>query len=193
MGGLDVAIGLALAFGVWRGFRTGALLQVVGTAGWLVAFVAGTALMGPVGEAVAASLGVSARTAPVLGFVVVVALVVGALTAAAHSLRRVLQAIKLGGVDTLGGALLGGLRAAFGVSVLLLATGFAPIPGGGPLLVDEEDREASVLYEPVRALAPEVWSVVRVVTPGLQTALVDKFNTWQAGRPEALTGEERLD
>jgi membrane protein required for colicin V production len=193
VGGLDVVIGAALALGVWRGLKTGALTQIVGTVGWIVAFVVATALMAPVGEAVAASLGVSTRTGPVLGFVVVAAAVVAALAAAAHVLRRTLEAVKLGALDKLAGSAVGGLRAAFGLSVLLLATGFAPIPGGGPVVVSAQSREASVLYEPVRALAPEVWGAVRTVTPGLQAALVDKFNTWQAGRPEALTGEERLE
>ncbi len=193
MTGLDVVLGVVLAFGLWRGLRTGALMQVVGTVGWVLGFVAATALMGPVGEAAAASLGVSPRTAPVLGFIVVFGGVLAALTAAAHVARKALQAIQLGALDTAAGGALGALRAAFGLSVLLMATSFAPVPGAGPLLVDEADREASALYDPVKALAPEVWSVVRAVTPGLQAALVDKFHTWQEGRPEAVTGEEPLE
>ena len=87
MSGLDVVLGLVLAFGLWRGLRTGALMQAVGTVGWVLGFVAATALMAPVGEVVAASLGVSARTAPVLGFIVVFGAVLAALTVAAHVLR----------------------------------------------------------------------------------------------------------
>ena len=193
MNGLDAFLAVVLAFGLWRGLRTGALLQAVGTVGWVVGFVAATSLMGPVGEGVAASLGVSPRVAPVLGFVVVLGAVVAGLTALAHAIRKTLQAIKLGGVDTVAGGLLGALRAAFGLSVLLVTTGYSPLPGSGPLLIDEETREASVLYAPVEALAPEVWSVVRTITPGLQQALVDKFNSWQAGEPESVTGEEPLE
>ncbi|MDT0632538.1 CvpA family protein [Rubrivirga sp. S365] len=193
MGRLDLILGLVLAVGVWRGLRTGALAQVVGTVGWVFAFIAATALMEPVGAGVAAGLGVSERLAPVLGFVAVVAAVVVALTVAAHVLRKAAEAVRLGGVDRLAGGAVGGLRAAFGLSVLLLATGYAPIPGGGPVIVSAETREASVLYGPVEALAPEVWGAVRAVTPGLQAALVDKFNTWHEGEPEAVTGEERLE
>lgn len=182
MAGLDVALGLVLAFGVWRGVRTGALLQIVGTLGWAVGFVAAAALMGPVGEAVAAGLGVSERTGPVLGFVVVLGAVVAGLTAAAHVVRKTLEAVRLGSLDTLAGGAVGALRAAFGLSVLLLATSFAPVPGGDPLFLDPETREKSVLYGPVAAIAPEVWGVARAVTPGIQAALVDKFNTWQEGR-----------
>ena len=193
MGGLDLFLGAVLAFGLWRGVKTGALMQIVGSVGWVLAFVAATALMAPVGEITAASLGVSPRTAPVLGFIVVFGAVVAGLTVAARVLRKTLEAIKLGALDTAAGGAVGALRAAFGLSVTLLATGFAPIPGGGPLFVSEEARNASVLYDPVEALAPEVWHVVRTATPGLQTALVDKFNTWQEGEPEAVTGEEPLE
>lgn len=193
MNGLDGFLALVIGLGLWRGLRTGALLQVVGTAGWLVGFVAATSLMGPVGELVVASLGVSPRVGPVLGFVVVLGAVLAGLTALAHALRKTLQAIKLGGVDTVAGGGLGALRAAFGLSVLLITTSFSPLPGSGPLLIGEETREASVLYDPVEALAPEVWSVVRTATPGLQAALVDKFHSWQAGEPESVTGEEPLE
>lgn len=193
MGRLDLVLGLVLAVGVWRGLRTGALAQVVGTVGWVFAFVAAAALMEPVGAGVAAGLGVSERLAPVLGFVAVVAAVVAALTVAAHVLRKAVEAVRLGGVDRLAGGAVGGLRAAFGLSVLLLATGYAPIPGGGPVVVSAETREASALYGPVEALAPEVWGAVRAVTPGLQAALADKFSTWHEGEPEAATGEEPLE
>lgn len=188
-----MAIGVVLAFGVWRGRKTGALLQIVGTVGWVVGFVAATALMEPVGEVVAASLGVSERTGPVLGFIVVIGSVIAILTLGAHLLRKMLDAVKLGSLDTLAGAGVGGVRAAFGLSMALLASSFAPVPGGGPVLISADARDDSVLYDPVEALAPEVWGIVRTVTPGLQEALVDKFNTWQEGQPEAITGEEPLE
>lgn len=193
MNGLDAFLGGVLVFGFWRGLRTGALLQVVGTAGWLVGFVAATALMGPVGDLVAGSLGVSPRVAPVLGFVVVLGAVLAALLATAHTLRTTLQAIKLGGVDTLAGGVVGAVRAAFALSVLLITTSFSPLPGSEPLLIDSETRDGSVLYGPVEALAPEVWSIVRTATPGLQQALVEKFHSWQADESESVTGEEELE
>ena len=191
MGTLDVILAAVLGVGVWRGLRTGALLQLVGSVGWIAAFVLGTALMEPIGTVVSESLGTSERTAPVLGFIVVFGGVVAALTAAAHVVRTTLEAVKLGGLDKMAGAGVGGLRAAFGLSVLLLATAVAPIPGGGPILVSEETREASLLYRPIEAIAPELWDVVRAVTPGLQAAVVDKFNAWQEGGPEE--GEAPLE
>ena len=193
MNGLDVTLAVVLGLGVWRGLRTGATAQIVSTVGWVGAFIVATALMGPIGTIVAVSLGVSERTAPVLGFVVLFGAVIAALTVTGHALRATLKAVKLGALDALAGSGVGGLRAAFGLSVLLMTTSFAPLPGGGPLFVSAATREDSVLYEPVEAIAPEVWAAVRAVTPGLQAALVDKFNTWQEGRPESITGEAPLE
>lgn len=193
MSGLDAVIGAVLAFGMWRGLRSGALAQVVGTVGWVAGFVAATALMDPVGEVLAAVVGASERTAPLLGFVAVLGIVIAGLTVAAYVLRKALEAVKLGALDKAAGGGLGALRAAFALSVVLLTTSYAPIPGGGPVLVDADERDASLLYGPVQALAPEVWGAVRAATPGLQRALADKFHTWREGEPEAVTGEEPLE
>lgn len=193
MNGLDAALGLVLAFGIWRGVRTGALLQIVNSVGWVAGFIVATALMGPVGQLVAFSLGVSDRTAPVLGFVVTFGAVLIGLTVVATAFRKTLEAIKLGVLDKAAGGAFGAFRAAFGLSVFLLATSFSPLQGGEPLFVDSATRDESVLYEPVESLAPEVWGTIRAATPGLQRALVDKFNTWQEGRPESVTGEAPLE
>ena len=178
MNGLDLFLGAVLAFGVWRGLRTGAVLQIAGIAGWLLGFLVASAVMEPVGAVAADSLGVSPRAAPVLGFVVAFAGVVAGLAAVAHLVRKTLRAIKLGGVDALAGGAVGGLRSAFGLSVVMLMTAFAPTPGGAPLLIGEGTRDGSVLYEPVEALAPVVWDVARTVTPGIQQAISDRLNTY---------------
>ena len=191
MGSLDLFLAGVLGIGVWRGMRTGALRQLVGTAGWVVAFIVGTALMTPIGLVVSESLGTSERTAPVIGFIVTFGAVVAGLMALAHGVRKTLEAVKLGGIDKLAGAAVGGLRAAFGLSVILLAGAVAPIPGGGPVLISEETREASLLYQPIEAIAPELWDIVRKITPGMQEAIVDKFHAWQEGGPEE--GEAPLE
>ena len=175
---LDLVLAAGLGLGIWRGLTTGALLQIVGTLGWIVAFVLAAALMGPFGDAAAASLGVSGRVAPLLGFVVVFGLVAAGLTVAAHSVRKLLKAVKLGALDTLAGAALGFLRAVFGLSVFLRVTGVSILPGGEPLLISSETREASLLYGPVEAAAPVVWNAARAVFPGVQDRLGDLFNSF---------------
>ena len=189
MSGLDLFLAVLLGIGAYRGFKTGAVLQIAGIAGWVIGFFVATAVMEPVGAVAADSIGVSQRAAPMLGFVLALVAVIGAFTVAAHIVRKSLKAVKLGSLDTLGGGAVGALRSAFGLSVMLLVTGFAPTPGGQPLLVSEETRESSVLYDPVEALAPVVWDVAREVTPGMQAAISDRLNTWNEGEPVSEGGE----
>lgn len=184
---LDWVLAAGLGLGVWRGMKTGALAQAVGTVGWLLGFVVATAIMAPVGEMTTAALGVSTRTGPVLGFVVAFGLVVAGLAVAAHIVRKGLEAVKLGGVDRLAGAGVGALRAAFGLSVMLLVTGFSPIPERGPILISAETREAAILDDPIEPVAPFAWDLARGLVPGIQEAVADRFNTWQESR------EDRLD
>ena len=180
---LDLVLAALLALGLWRGLQTGALLQIVGTLGWVVAFVIATAVMGPFGDAAAASLGVSGRVAPLLGFVVAFGVVVVGLTVAAHGIRKTLKAVKLGAVDSLAGAFLGLVRAAFGLSVFLHVTGVSILPGGEPLLISSESRAASVLYPAVEAAAPAVWNAARTVFPGAQERLGSLFNSFDERPP----------
>jgi len=172
---LDLGILVVLGFGVWRGVRTGALRQLVGTVGLVVGLILGILLMNPVGSVVVSSLDVSERLAPVLGFVVTLTVVVAAAAVIAQLARKALSILRLGFLDRLAGAGVGGLRAALALSVLLLVTGPVALPGGEPLIVGQEMREASVLYEPVQALAPVAWDAFRYVLPGLQNHLKDAF------------------
>jgi membrane protein required for colicin V production len=171
-----------------RGWFTGATRQLVSTAGWFVGFVLAAALMGPVGASVVESLGASERVAPVVGFVVVFAAALAAVALVGHAVRKVLEAVKLGGVDRLLGAVVAGLKGALGLSVFLMVTAFSPVPSGSPWLISAETRARSTLYEPVRALAPEAWRLVQAVTPGVQEILSDKFNTWDEERRKREAG-----
>lgn len=190
---LDLVLLALIGLGVWRGLKTGLAQQLVSTVGLFLAFVVAAALMGPVGESVVASLGVSERTAPVVGFVVLFAAVLGLVAAVGHTFRKVMEAVKLTGVDRMAGALLGGLKAALSLSIFLTVTAFSPSDGGTPWLIGADTREAALLYEPVQAVGPEVWRLTQAVTPGIQTALTDKFSAWEAEREgeAALEGEER--
>ena len=182
---LDFFLLAMIGIGVWRGLRTGLGRQIVSTVGVFLAFIIGAALMGAVGSTVVESIGVSDRTAPVVGFVVVFAAVLGGVAAVGHGFRKTLEAFKLSALDNMAGALLGGLKAALSLSIMLMVTGFSPMPGGNPWIIGIETRDDSMLYEPVRALAPETWNLVESITPGIQQALADKFNAWDEGRRDA--------
>lgn len=93
MSGLDLFLAAVLGLGAYRGFKTGAVLQIAGVASWVIGFFVATALMTPVGEVAAQSLGVSQRAAPMLGFVLTLVAVIAAFTVAAHTVRKSLKGV----------------------------------------------------------------------------------------------------
>ncbi|MDX1438319.1 MAG: CvpA family protein [Rubricoccaceae bacterium] len=176
---IDIVILALVGTGVWRGFRTGMAKQLLGTLGLFLAFIVGAALMGPIGQNVVAHLGISERTAPIVGFIVIFTGVLSGVAIVGYLFRKALETIKLKSLDNLGGAVLGGIKAAISLSIMLLVTGYSPVPGSGPWLISEEERRDSILAGPVESLAPELWTLIETITPGIQDALVDKFNSWQ--------------
>ncbi len=185
---LDLVLLGVIGAGSVRGWFTGATRQLVSTVGWLVGFVLAAALMGPVGSAAVVLLGASERVAPVVGFIVVFTAALAGVAFIGHAVRKTLEAVKLGGLDKLGGSALGGLKAALGVSLFLSVTALSPLRGGEPWLISSETRERSIIHDPVRDLAPATWLAIRAVVPGVQSVLSDKFNTWDEERRAAEVG-----
>lgn len=175
MATLDLIILGVVGIGVWRGLRTGALHQLAATVGIVLAFWVAAAWMEPAGRLIVASLGLSGRLVPVLGFVGAFVAVLTAVLVGTRFVQKVVEGLKLSFVNKLAGAAFGGVRAAFGLSVVLLLTSAVALPGGEPVLLGADTREGSVLYAPVHALAPAAWDLYQRVAPGLQAKLHDKF------------------
>ncbi len=160
----DVLVLVLLAGGFYSGWRSGAIRQVAGAVGFLLALGLAVRTMGPVGALVRASLGVSPRVAPLAGFVVVFVGVQVALFAAVRVLEGLTKATHTTVLNRLGGAALGALRTALVVSAVLVPLRFVNVPKA-------ETRATSVLYTPVSASLPKLWNTVR----GRAPALADRF------------------
>lgn len=175
MATLDLIILAVVGIGVWRGLVTGALMQLAATAGIVLAFWFAMAWMEPVGRAIVSSLSLSEKLVPVLGFGGTFVAVLAAVIFGTRFVQRVVEGLKLSFVNKLAGAAFGGLRAAFGLSVVLLLMSAIALPGGEPILLGTDTREGSVLYAPVYAIAPAAWELYQRVAPGVQAGLHDKF------------------
>ena len=164
---LDYVIIVLVAVGVWRGWKTGALRQLASLAALVAAFLFAGALADKIGEVVVESLGLSPRTAPAVGFLVVLVGIFAAAQATAHAARKVLQAIRLGGIDSLVGGTIGGLKAALAVSCLFVALAALRLPGDADPLLDPDPTGQSLLAEPVESLAPAAWGLFPKAWPDL--------------------------
>ncbi|HYE58059.1 MAG TPA: CvpA family protein [Rhodothermales bacterium] len=156
----DLIVLVLLAGGFLSGWRTGAIRQVAGVVGFLVALWLAVRTMQPVGAMLEPSLGVSPRVAPLAGFVIVFVGVQVAIFAVARALEGVAKATKLTPVNRAGGGALGALRTALVVSAVLVPLRFVGVPRA-------ETRERSVLYTPVSEVMPRFWNAMRGQAPTL--------------------------
>lgn len=155
---LDVLIVLIVAFGILRGVTTGAIRQVISLVGTIVAIVLGLELMNVVGGLVGAAIGLSEALEPVLGFFLVFLAIQIGLLFGAKILEAAVKMLKLNPLNRVAGAVLGALKTLLILSVVFLVMGFFDVP-------EEENRRASVLYEPVASVFPATWDYVARYLP----------------------------
>jgi len=99
-------------------------------------------------------LDISPKGAQPLGFIAVFSVVAIALTLAGRMLHGVVQSLSLGFLNSIVGGIFGSLKIALLISLLLnivhaLDHKFS--------IIEPETREKSLLYEPVKELAPDLW------------------------------------
>ena len=154
----DIIVGIPLAYAAYRGFRSGIVAQSCG----LLGLVAGVWLASRYGEAAGLWMRVDPSAARVAGFVAILLL--------GHLLKGLFRLAGLGPIDAVGGLLLGVVKMALILSLLLGAFETVNRSAGW---VGEQSYARAVLYKPVR-------EVSRWVFPYLSRAaekLADRENT----------------
>lgn len=181
----DLLLAAVIVAGAVSGWRSGALRQIAGLGGFLVALLVGLWGMDEVGELLQASIGLSARALPLAGFVVVFVGVQLAIAALVRALEALLDTAKIGVLNRLAGAGLGTLRSALVASAVLVPLRFVDVPPA-------ESRESSILYGPVSEAMPWAWSVAGDHVPPLASRFrraVDAARADSAAREPAVAPE----
>ena len=164
---LDVLIILVLAVGVLRGVTTGGVRQIVSFVGTLIAIVLGLELMAVVGRLIGGMIDLAEPLQPAVGFLVIFIVIQIALTIGARVLEAAIKMFKLNPLNRIAGALIGAAKAVLILSVLFLGLGFFNVP-------EEENKNNSVLYEPVAMVFPRAWNYAARYLPYMRN-LSDKF------------------
>ena len=158
----DVIIYIALAWALFNGWRKGFLLQLVS----LVAVVAGFMIATKYGVEAGEMLGLDARMAAIVGFLVIFVISLIAITIGGHLLRAVLRLTGLGVVDVLLGILFSVLK--IGLIVGVLFSWFAALNANYEL-VEPSTIEQSRWFS-------SVVNVVDLLTPYFQDAASEILN-----------------
>lgn len=145
----DFVILVILLAGAYRGFQKGLLREVVGIFA-LVAGIIGAIQWLPQGmDFLSRTLNTQTELLPVFAFFLIFIAIVLAISLAGRLVKLVIDLTPIGFVDGIGGALLGMLKWALGISIILWVLDNAKVE----LPVDNE----SMIYMNVKQVAPYIF------------------------------------
>ncbi|MFD2725723.1 CvpA family protein [Hyunsoonleella rubra] len=148
---IDIILGALILFGVIRGFSKGLFVEVAS----LVALVAG--VYGAIhfnyfaSDFLMEKVSWDEKYINIMAFAITFIVIVIAIAMAGKALTKLANFAALGILNRLLGAIFGGLKIGVILSVVLMV--FANLNNTIPF-ASEDDLEDSVLYEPVKSLAP---------------------------------------
>ncbi len=116
---LDLIILIPMAFGAFKGFQKGLLMELVTLAAFILATVLAFKLMEQAMVVLSPYIGKNENILPLLSFVVVFVLVMILVLFVGKAAKAMIDIVLLGSFDNLAGAIVGALKWAFGFSTLL--------------------------------------------------------------------------
>ena len=152
----DIVIGIILILGLVKGFKNGLVIELAALAA-LVLGLLGAVHFSGITESYLSQYMESSYIG-IIAFVITFVLIVIGIHLLARVIDKLVKAVALGPVNRITGALFSLLKYAFIISVLLavvngLERNFKFLP--------EEQKESSMLYEPIATIAPFVFPYLR--------------------------------
>lgn len=151
---IDILLLIVLAWGAFRGFIQGFVLQIVTFVAIFIGIWLSIKLSGVMSEFLTAKLDIHGKYLPVSSFAIIFILVVIGAHLLGMALTRFFEAAKMGWLNRVGGIAFGILKMAFIASVVIAI--LMKINNKVPVLPKAQVEE-SVIYEPVKNLAPAVF------------------------------------
>ena len=143
---IDIIISVLLVIGLISGLRDGLVKQVTSLAGLIGGLLLGRAFYLPVGMWLLDTFGMSAEAANVTAFILILILVPLLFSAVGWVVSKLLKAICLGWINRLLGGLVGVLKCALLVGVVITGIEFFDRSDG---FISEEKKMDSVFYYPI--------------------------------------------
>jgi len=161
---LDIILLIPLVFGAIMGFRKGLLIEIIGIIAFVLAIIAGFKLM-EVGITILSEyIDGYTELMPFISFIVIFLAIILLINMLGKLLKKMIDMTILGGFDRAAGAVVGLLKWAIGVSILLwLCLNFGvELPG---------QSDDLVLYPFMAELGPNLISRLDTVLPFAQDML----------------------
>jgi|TARA_Y100000114_G_scaffold33216_1_gene28605 membrane protein required for colicin V production len=161
---LDIILLIPLIFGAVLGFKKGLLLEIIGVLAFVLAIIGGFKLMEVGMVYLSEYLQDFDQLLPFISFLVIFLAIIILVNMLGKLLKKMIDMTILGGFDKFAGAILGLVKWAIGVSILLwLVSNFGlQLPG---------QNEELVLYPFLTELGPKLIASLDVVLPFAQEML----------------------
>tara|TARA_B100000767_G_C19697653_1_gene506927 strand:- start:723 stop:1241 length:519 start_codon:yes stop_codon:yes gene_type:complete len=150
---IDIIIGAFILYGVVKGLFKGLFVEVTSLLALLVGVYGAVHFSNYAAEILLNNFEWSEKTTNITAFAVTFVAIVMVISLAGKALTKLADFAALGLLNKLLGALFGGVKIALIISVLLLI--FSTLNKTIPF-VSNDEIEASVLYTPVKSLAPMI-------------------------------------
>lgn len=159
---VDIVILILIALGAYEGYKKGLLMSIVGLIGFVLAIILGVYFMDPMSKFLAKHLDELTFAFPIMAFLIVFGITLLLVTIAGWILKKMMDLILLGGLDRIGGAILGIVKTAFFISFFIwLANLF-------DLKMSKEWHDQSDYLTYIEPLAPGVIWVLEPMVPKLK-------------------------
>jgi len=119
---VDIIIVIILGLGAYEGFKQGFLMSIVGLVGFVVAIILGFYFLEPMAGWLAEKVREVNLGYPIAGFLVIFFISMILIRVVGWTLKKLINIILLGGIDSAAGGVLGALKAGFFISLFLWFT-----------------------------------------------------------------------
>ena len=148
---IDIVLGALLLFGLVRGLFKGLFVEVASLLALVLGVYGAIHFSNFAADFLQSRTDWSEKTINITAFAITFVIIVLAISLAGKALTKLADFASLGILNKLLGAVFGALKIGLILSVLLIV--FDRMNNTLPF-VDEEDIEDSVLYEPIKSIAP---------------------------------------
>lgn len=159
---LDIILLIPLFFGAYLGFKKGLLLEIVSLVALILAIIGAFKLLDFGMEVLQPYFQNWEQALPIISFILLFIAILLVVNLIGKIVKKILDMTLLGGLDNFAGAVIGLLKWAFGVSLVLWMGESIEIS------VSTEMAEGTYIYPIVASIAPFVVDLISAYMPFIQ-------------------------
>ena len=151
---IDIVLGTLLLFGLIRGAMKGLFVEIASLVALVVGVYGAIHFSGFAAGFLESKVDWNEKTINIVAFAITFVIIVLAISLAGKALTKLADFAALGIINKLAGGVFGVLKIGLILSVLLIV--FNKLNNTLPFM-EQEDLEESILYKPVKSLAPMIF------------------------------------